>query len=77
MRKRPRSPSGRPTAIRWGSLLGDAIYAMARVPDADGYTAVYGVTVPGNHHLKPYAFRVAGKTVRDPYGVMADPGQGA
>ena len=65
-----------PDSDRVELLLGPATYAMARIPDADGYTDVYAVTVPGNHHLKPYAFRVAGKTVRDPYGVMVDPNSG-
>jgi pullulanase len=53
-----------------------ATHAMARIPDANGYTDVYAVTVLGNHHLKPYAFQISGKTVRDPYGVMVDPGSG-
>lgn len=53
--------------------LDGATYPMVKIPDAGGYTDVYAVAVPGNHHLKPYVFRVGEKTVRDPYGVMADP----
>ena len=46
---------------------------MARIPDTDQYADVYRVTVPGDHHLKRYNFLIRGKTVRDPYGVMAEP----
>lgn len=49
-------------------------YTMTRAPDVNGYTNVYAVTVPGNHHLKRYHFIVSGTTVRDPYGVMVDAG---
>lgn len=31
---------------------------------------IYGVTVPGNLHLKEYQFQINGTPVRDPYGVM-------
>jgi pullulanase len=50
------------------------LLAMARIPDTDGYTDVYRVTVPGNYHLKRYNFRIRGNAVRDPYGVMVEPG---
>lgn len=56
--------------------LDGATHPTVKIPDAGGYTDVYAVTVPGNHHLKPYVFRVAGKNVRDPYGVMVDPASG-
>ena len=46
---------------------------MARIPDTDQYADVYRATVPGDHHLKRYSFLIRGKTVRDPYGVMAEP----
>lgn len=35
-----------------------------------GYTNVYGVTVPGDLHLKEYYYLIRGVKVRDPYGVM-------
>jgi len=38
-----------------------------------GYTDtahIYGVTVPGDLKLKEYQFKIGGKNVRDPYGVM-------
>jgi pullulanase len=47
---------------------------MARIPDTDQYSDVYRATVPGDHHLKRYNFLIEGKTVRDPYGVMVEPG---
>lgn len=31
---------------------------------------IYGVTVPGDLHLAEYQFKIGGKAVRDPYGVM-------
>jgi pullulanase len=52
--------------------LAGVLYPMAKAPDANGYSNVYTVTVPGNHHLKHYSFVLDGKTVRDPYGVMVD-----
>lgn len=56
-----------------GLVLDGATYPMPRVPDGNGYTDVYAVTVPGNHHLKRYHFRIAGQVARDPYGVMVEP----
>jgi 1,4-alpha-glucan branching enzyme len=47
--------------------------SMARISDSDQYSDVYSVTVPGDHVLKRYNFRIKGKTVRDPYGVMVEP----
>ena len=56
------------------SLQGEAqLLPMARLPDTDEYTDVYSITVPGDHHLKRYNYRVNGQTVRDPYGVMVEP----
>lgn len=49
-------------------------HTMTKAPNVNGYTDVYAVTVPGNHHLKRYHFIVSGTTVRDPYGVMVDAG---
>jgi pullulanase len=54
--------------------LNGATYPMVKAADANGYTDVYAVTVPGNHHLKTYNFQVNGTTTRDPYGVMVQPG---
>ena len=54
--------------------LGGQSYPMAKVANANGYTDVYSVTVPGNQNLKTYNFRVNGQTTRDPYGVMVQPG---
>jgi pullulanase len=53
--------------------LDGTLHPMQRVPDANGLTDVYAVTVPGDHHLKRYNFRVDGRVARDPYGVMVDP----
>jgi pullulanase len=49
-------------------------HTCAKVPDFDGYTDVYSVTVPGDHKLKEYSFKINGVKVRDPYGVMVKPG---
>lgn len=55
------------------SLQGEAqLLPMTRVPDTDEYTDIYSVTVPGDHHLKSYTYRVKGQTIRDPYGVMVE-----
>ncbi len=55
--------------------LGGKTIPMGYLGDKiNGYTDVYSVTVPGNHHLQPYHFIVNGKIVRDPYAVMATPG---
>ena len=54
--------------------LGGQSYPMAKVANANGYTDVYSVVVPGNQNLKTYNFRVGGQTTRDPYGVMVQPG---
>ncbi|PTY04910.1 hypothetical protein DB347_19655 [Opitutaceae bacterium EW11] len=53
--------------------LEGTLYPMARVADAGGYTDLYAVTVPGDHHLKRYQFRVDNRVARDPYGVMVQP----
>lgn len=47
---------------------------MTKLADAQGYSNVYAVKVPGDHKLKPYHFLVNGKNVRDPYAVMVEPG---
>lgn len=54
--------------------LQGTLYTMAKVADQNGYTSVYSVTVPGNHHLKTYNFLVNDVSVRDPYGVMVQAG---
>lgn len=51
-----------------------SLIATARIPDTDQYTDVYQVTVPGDQVLKRYNFQISGRTVRDPYGVMVEPG---
>ncbi|WP_428263079.1 alpha-amylase family glycosyl hydrolase [Haliangium sp.] len=48
-------------------------HQLERAPDRDGYTDVYALYVPGDHHLKPYQFVVDGVSVRDPYGKMVEP----
>lgn len=53
--------------------LDGKIYAMRKIPNGGGLSDVYGVTVPGDHHLQRYNFRIAGRTARDPYGVMVEP----
>lgn len=53
--------------------LAGTLYPMMRAPDGGGLTDVYAVTVPGDHHLQPYNFRVNGRVARDPYGVMVEP----
>jgi pullulanase len=56
------------------SLQGeDHLLPTTRLPDTDDYSDVYSVTVPGDHHLKTYNFRIDGRTVRDPLGVMVEP----
>ncbi len=54
--------------------LDNTLYPMVRVPDTDGLTDVYAVTVAGDQNLKRYNFRVEGRVARDPYGVMVEPG---
>jgi pullulanase len=54
--------------------LAGVLYPMNKAVDANGYSSVYAVDVPGNHHLKHYNFVINGKNVRDPYGVMVDAG---
>ncbi len=39
----------------------------------NGYSDVYEVTVQGDLDLKPYQFKINGKSVRDPYGKMVVP----
>lgn len=53
--------------------LDGKFHSTQKIPDREGLTDVYAITVPGDHHLKRYNFRVAGRTVRDPYGVMVEP----
>ncbi|GAA5218288.1 hypothetical protein GCM10025776_27050 [Corallincola platygyrae] len=48
-------------------------HAMSLVPDFEGYSQVYQVTVDGDHRLKPYQFVINGIAVRDPYGKMVEP----
>ncbi len=49
-------------------------YPCQRAVDFDGYTKIYGVTIPGDHKLKEYQFKINGVAVRDPYGTMVKPG---
>ena len=53
--------------------LAGTLHPMTRVPDGGGLTDLYAITVPGDHLLKPYNFRVNGRVARDPYGVMVEP----
>lgn len=52
--------------------LDGAFYPMPKLPDSNGLTDVYAVTVSGDHQLKRYNFRVNGRVARDPYGVMVE-----
>lgn len=52
--------------------LDGKIYPMQRQADGGGLSNVYAVSVQGDLHLKPYNFRIAGHTARDPYGVMVE-----
>lgn len=54
--------------------LNSALYPMALVKNQNGYSDVYSVTVPGDLKRQTYNFQVGGVTVRDPYGVMVEPG---
>ncbi|MFQ3230804.1 alpha-amylase family glycosyl hydrolase [Reinekea sp.] len=56
-------------------VLNGVEYSMPKASNQQGYTDVYAVRVAGDHHLKPYAFKVNGNIVRDPYGKMAVPNQ--
>ena len=47
---------------------------MAKIPDTDEYTDVYRITVTGDQLLRRYHFQLRGNDVRDPYGVMVEPG---
>ena len=49
-------------------------YPMSKIPDTNGYTDVYSVTVAGDHSREPYNFQISGQTSRDPYGVMVQAG---
>jgi pullulanase len=53
---------------------GTTSYNCVKVADFNGYTNVYAVTVPGDLKLKTYQFKINGIAVRDPYGVMVQPG---
>ncbi len=56
--------------------LAGETHEMHPVPDFNGYSDVYQVTVEGDHRLKRYHFEIDGASVRDPYGRMAEPGAG-
>ncbi len=43
--------------------------------DSLGYSDIYFVKVPGDHHLQTYRFKINGQVTRDPYGKMVVPGQ--
>lgn len=53
--------------------LDGTTHPISRAPDRHGYSDVYAVYVPGDHHLKEYRFFVNGISVRDPYGKMVKP----
>ncbi|ACE85259.1 alpha-amylase family glycosyl hydrolase [Cellvibrio japonicus] len=46
------------------------IHNLQAVPDFNGYSNVYQVSVEGDLHLAEYQFLLDGVAVRDPYGVM-------
>ncbi|HNZ26097.1 MAG TPA: chitobiase/beta-hexosaminidase C-terminal domain-containing protein [Spirochaetota bacterium] len=50
-------------------------YNCSKVADFDGYTDIYEKVLTGDHKNKEYQFLINGTAVRDPYGVMAKPGQ--
>lgn len=50
-------------------------YDCSKVADFDGYTDIYEKVLSGDHKNKEYQFLINGTAVRDPYGVMAKPGQ--
>ncbi|MFC6977939.1 alpha-amylase family glycosyl hydrolase [Microbulbifer taiwanensis] len=54
-------------------VLDGQSHALNKVPNSNGMTDIYSVTVPGDWKLKPYYFVVNGVVVRDPYGKMAEP----
>ena len=55
--------------------LDGQIYPMGFIEKTEsGYQDIYAVKIAGNHHLKPYHFLIDGQVVRDPYGVMVEPG---
>lgn len=49
------------------------VHNLQKVPDFNGYTDIYQVTVNGDLHLAEYTFLLRGLEVRDPYGKMAKP----
>lgn len=53
--------------------LEGARYTLRKIPDFDGMTDIYSVTIPGDHRLKEYRFYVNNIAVSDPYGVMINP----
>lgn len=53
---------------------GGQLYTLAKRSNFNGYTDIYEITVPGDHLLKEYQFRINGVPVRDPYGSMVKPG---
>jgi len=65
-----------PDMDRVSVVVGDHEIGLVRVPDADGLTDVYAAVAPGDHHLGTYGFRVDGRPVRDPCGIMVDPATG-
>jgi pullulanase len=54
--------------------LNGTLHPMSPVADANGYTDVYSVVVPGDQLLQTYNFQVNGVTSRDPYGAMVQAG---
>lgn len=49
------------------------LYPLTLVPNFNGYSDVYQVTVGGDLHLAEYTFLINGIEVRDPYGKMIEP----
>jgi pullulanase len=49
------------------------VHTLVKVPDFNGYTDVYQVTVDGDLHLAEYTFLINNIEVRDPYGKMIQP----
>ena len=49
-------------------------YNCTKIADFEGYTNIYEARVAGDLKLKEYQFKINGKAVRDPYGLMIKAG---
>ncbi|XOV81131.1 MAG: alpha-amylase family glycosyl hydrolase [Aestuariibacter sp.] len=49
------------------------VHTLVKVPNFNGYTDIYQVTVAGDLHLSEYTFLINNIEVRDPYGKMIQP----